>query len=229
MSLGLSVANIASMRFPLILLSLYLAVFGICAIEPYDRGVWLAENAPIWIIVGLIAWASRYHRFSNLAYSLMFILPVLHTIGGHYTFERVPFDWFTDTFGFERNHYDRIAHITVGFFAFPMAEVAVSKQLVKPRWLLLTLPVMVILGIAGAYEIFEWLYAVTGNPEAGSAVLGSQGDVWDAQKDMLADTIGAIFAVVLFVFFGKRHRGECLRKAHQKTLRHHQQHSARFD
>lgn len=192
------------MRFPVILLGLYLAVFAICAIDPYDRGVWFAENAPIWIVVGLIIWASGYHCFSNLAYALMCILPLLHTIGGHYTFERVPFDWITEAFGFERNHYDRIAHFTVGFFAYPMAEIAAAKQLVKPRWLMLTLPVLVILAIAGLYEIFEWLFAILVNPESGHAFLGSQGDVWDAQKDMLADTLGAIFAVVLFTIFGKR-------------------------
>ena len=192
------------MRYPLILLGLYLLLFGICAIEPYDRGIWFAENATMWVVIGLIIWASCYYRFSNLAYTLMMVLPILHTIGGHYTFEHVPFDWFTNTFGFERNHYDRIAHFTVGFYAFPMAEIADAKQLVKPRWLMLTLPVMVILAIAGAYEIFEWLFAILVNPEAGHAFLGSQGDSWDAQKDMLADTLGAIFAVVLYVIFGKR-------------------------
>jgi len=197
------ITTVAAMRFPLILLCLYLVVFGICAIEPFDRDVWWAENFPIWIIVGLIIWASRHHRFSNLAYALMFVLPVLHTIGGHYTFERVPFDWITDAFGFERNHYDRIAHFTVGFFAYPMAEIFATKQLVKPRWLLLMLPVFVILAIAGLYEIIEWLFAIIFNPEAGHAFLGSQGDVWDAQKDMLADTLGAIFAIAIFILCGK--------------------------
>jgi len=185
-------------RFPLILLGLYLLTFIICAIRPHDRGVWFAENAPIVLLVAGIVWASRHHRFSNTAYVLMTVLPVLHTIGGHYTFELVPFGWVTDTFGFERNHYDRIAHFSVGFYAYPIAEFFMAKRLVASRVLVLLLPVLMILAVAGAYEIFEWLYAVNSDPEAGAAVLGSQGDVWDAQKDMLADSLGAVTAMMLF-------------------------------
>lgn len=186
------------MKFPHLCLALYLAVFIICGIAPYDRAVWWAENFPILVIVGLIIWASRHHKFSNTAYAMMTVLPVLHTIGGHFTFERVPFDWVTEAFGFERNHYDRIAHFTVGFFAYPMAEFAASKQLVRTRTLVLGLPVVTILAIAGLYEILEWWYAVSSDSTAGAAVLGSQGDVWDAQKDMLADTLGAVFSMTLF-------------------------------
>lgn len=185
-------------RFPLTLLGIYLLTFVICAIKPYDRGVWFAENLPIVLLVAGILWVSKYHRFSNTACLLMIVLPVLHTIGGHYTFERVPFGWVTDTFGFERNHYDRIAHFTVGFYAYPIAEIFAAKRLVMSRALVLVLPVLIILAMAGAYEIFEWLYAIGSDPEAGAAVLGSQGDVWDAQKDMLADTLGAVVAMVLF-------------------------------
>ena len=189
-----------SRRIPLVLLGLYLITFIICAIAPYDRGVWFAENAPIVLIVGVIIWVSRYHKFSNTAYLMMAVLPILHTIGGHFTFERVPFDWVTDLFGFERNHYDRIAHFTVGFFAYPIAEFFQAKRLVTSRVLVMVLPVLIVLAVAGAYEIFEWLYAISSDPEAGAAVLGSQGDVWDAQKDMLADTLGAIVAMCLFTF-----------------------------
>lgn len=183
---------------PLFLLGLYLLTFGVCAIKPNDRSVWFAENVPIVLLVAAVAWTSRYHRFSNTAYLLMTVLPILHTIGGHYTFELVPFGWVTDTFGFERNHYDRIAHFSVGFYAYPLAEFFAAKRLVASRVLVLVLPVLIILAVAGAYEIFEWLYAVNSDPEAGAAVLGSQGDVWDAQKDMLADTLGAVTAMVLF-------------------------------
>lgn len=185
-------------RLPLTLLGLYLVTFIVCAVAPYDREVWFAENAPIVLLVAGIIWASRHHRFSNTACLLMTVLPILHTIGGHYTFELVPFGWVTETFGFERNHYDRIAHFSVGFYAYPIAEYFAAKRLVTSRLLLLVLPVLTILAVAGAYEIFEWMYAVNSDPEAGAAVLGSQGDIWDAQKDMLADTLGAVTAMVLF-------------------------------
>ena len=50
-----------------------------------------------------------------------------------------------------------------------------------------------------SYELIEWIYAASAAPEAGMAYLGSQGDIWDAQKDMLADTLVAIVATTLFL------------------------------
>lgn len=188
-------------RFPLVLLSAYLVLCFALAIEPYDRATWFAENLTVWIIVGTLAllwW--RGVRFSNVSYALMSVLVFLHTIGGHFTFERVPFDFVTELFGFERNHYDRIAHFTVGFYAYPIAEWLFAKQLVANRFLLFTYPVFTIATIAMTYELVEWIYAVSSDPVAGAAYLGSQGDIWDAQKDMLADTLGAIAAVIFFYF-----------------------------
>ena len=134
----------------------------------------------------------------------MAFLIIMHTIGGHYTFARVPFEWFTNLFGFERNHYDRIAHFTVGFYAYAAAYLLLAKKLVNSKWILFLFPLFFIMATAGAYEVFEWQYAVLGDPEAGIEVLGSQGDIWDAQKDILADTLGAIFALILFWIFNKR-------------------------
>ncbi len=128
----------------------------------------------------------------------MFALPLLHTIGGHYTFERVPFDFITDTFGFERNHYDRIAHFSVGFYAYPIAEFLLKRGVVVNRAAVSIYAVCVIFTVASVYEIFEWIYAISADPSAGLAVLGSQGDIWDAQKDMLADGLGALFAMISF-------------------------------
>ncbi len=186
------------MKFSHICLLIYLAVFAVCAINPYDRSVWWAENIPIIIIVAFVAVMARKFEFSKTALVFMLILPVLHTIGGHFTFERVPFGFISDLFGFERNHYDRIAHFSVGFYAYPIAEYILKKQLTCPRWILYLFPIFTIVTVAASYEIFEWWYAISADPEAGIAVLGSQGDIWDAQKDMLADTLGSIFAMGVF-------------------------------
>jgi len=191
--------NTLSRRVPLTLLGLYLVVFIFLAIEPYDRSVWWAENIPVIIVVATIAWLSRFHAFSNTSYILMSVFIILHTIGGHYTFERVPFDWVSGVFDFERNHYDRVAHFSVGFYAYAIAEVLLVKRLVRSRWIVSLFPVFAIATVAGMYEIIEWQYAMSADPEAGIAVLGSQGDVWDAQKDILADTLCAI-SVMLFFF-----------------------------
>ena len=185
---------------------IYLAVFAICAISPYSRGVWWAENIPILPIAALVAVIGRWHAFSPTAYGMMLVLLVLHTIGGHYTFERVPFEFVTNLLGAQRNHFDRVAHFTVGFYAWGIAEVLYDKRLVRSRFVLLTYPVLAILAVAAAYELFEWVYAVSADPTAGIAVLGSQGDVWDAQKDMLADGLGAVVATT---FFALCHRGAC--------------------
>ena len=195
---------------PILLLALYGLVFAVCAISPYDRAVWWAENVPVLIIVLALLLISRRYRFSNTSYVWMMFFLVLHTIGGHYTFERVPFDAISQFFGFERNHYDRVAHFSVGFYAYPIAEVLMVKRLVHTRWIVALFPVFAIAAVAAAYEIIEWQYALNSDPAAGIAVLGSQGDVWDAQKDMLSDVLGAL--LVMLVFFIQH-------KTELKTLR----------
>ena len=190
-------------KLPFALLGAYLLIFGICAISPHDRAVWWAENIPIMLLVAAIAWVARTHSFTRLSYFFMSFLIVLHTIGGHFTFELVPFGYVTDFFGFERNHYDRMAHFTVGFFAYPIAEVIHARTMVRSKAVLLLFPVFTIVAVAAGYEIFEWLYAISADPEAGIAVLGSQGDIWDAQKDMLADSLGAFFAIGVFAWVNR--------------------------
>lgn len=188
---------------PLMLLALYGLVFAVCAISPHDRAVWWAENIPVLVIVSLLVLISRGFRFSNTSYVLMTFFIVLHTIGGHYTFERVPFGAVSQFFGFERNHFDRLAHFSVGFYAYPIAEFLLVRRLVHSRWIVALFPVFAIVTVAGAYEIIEWQYALNSDPAAGIAVLGSQGDIWDAQKDILADTLGAMLAMVLFFLHNK--------------------------
>lgn len=206
--------NNLSWKLPQFLLGLYIIVFIICAIEPYDRDVWWAENIPVFFVVGAIAWLSRLHHFSSTSYILMSVFIILHTIGGHYTFERVPFDWVSELFGFERNHYDRLAHFSVGFYAYPIAEVLMTRRLVRTRWIVSLFPIFAIVTVAGIYEIIEWQYAMSANPEAGVAMLGSQGDIWDAQKDILADTLGAILVMVLFFY---QHQVELATLRHRQT------------
>ena len=192
---------------PAILLVGYAALFIWAAIKPYDRATWWAENIPIVILVSaLVILYQRGVRFSPLAYLLMAVLPYWHTVGGHYTFERVPFGWFSRTFGFERNMFDRIGHFSVGFYAFGILEYLLSRRAMSSR-LAFLFAVFTIAFVAMTYELIEWGYAAYGgNPEAGANFLGSQGDVWDAQKDMLMDTLGALVAALLY--FVVRGRGD---------------------
>ena len=185
--------------WPKFLLGVYVIVFIYLAINPFSRDVWFAENLPIVLIVlYLIFLYWRGVQFSNTSYALMSVLIFMHTVGGHFTFERVPFDWFNDFFGFERNMYDRIAHFSVGFYTYPIAEYLSLRKLVNTKWLIYLTPLFFIISVAAVYEMIEWWFASTYGGEAGAAFLGSQGDIWDAQKDMLMDTLGGVTALVLF-------------------------------
>jgi putative membrane protein len=134
----------------------------------------------------------------------MAILPYWHTVGGHYTFERVPFDWFSRMFGFKRNMFDRIGHFSVGFYAFGILEYLLARRAMS-RGLAFLFAVFAIAFVAMTYELIEWFYAAYGgNAEAGANFLGSQGDVWDAQKDMLMDTLGALAASLLYFVVRRR-------------------------
>lgn len=190
---------------PHALLGIYIAEFAFLAINPVDRAVWFTENMTVLpIAVLLVVLYIKNIRLSVLSYALMSVLIYLHTIGGHYTFALVPFDWFNDLFGFERNMYDRVAHAMVGLYAYPIIEELIKYKVVNQKWFAYLSAVVIIMAIAAAYELFEWQYALAADPEAGIAVLGAQGDIWDAQKDILMDTSGALFAALLHFFVNRK-------------------------
>ena len=204
--MALAVARSRTDRLvPAVLLAGYIALFIWGAINPYDRATWWAENIPIVVVVGtILVLYLRGVRFSALAYLLMAVLPYWHTVGGHYTFERVPFEWFSRAFGFKRNMYDRVGHFSVGFYAFAILEYLTDRRAMS-RALACLFAVFAIAFVAMSYELIEWGYAAYGgNPEAGANFLGSQGDVWDAQKDMFMDTLGAVSSVLLFLVVRRR-------------------------
>ncbi|WP_101775209.1 DUF2238 domain-containing protein [Pasteurella oralis] len=188
-------------RFPLLLAMIIVLILVWSSIEPFSRAVWYAEVLPILLILGLLVVTYRIFQFSHLAYCLMSLWMILHLIGAHYTFEHVPFDWgnrlLSAWLGEERNHFDRVAHYAIGFYSFPMAEWLLRRKLCSPA-LAGFFSLFFIMSVAASYELIEWQYAVIAGGEAGAAFLGSQGDSWDAQKDILADMLGAITALVLF-------------------------------
>lgn len=204
--MALAVARSGTDRLvPVVLLAGYIALFIWGAINPYDRATWWAENIPIVAVVAtIVVLYLRGVRFSALAYLFMAVLPYWHTVGGHYTFERVPFEWFSRAFGFKRNMYDRVGHFSVGFYAFAILEYLTDRRAMS-RSLACLFAVFAIAFVAMSYELIEWGYAAYGgNPEAGANFLGSQGDVWDAQKDMFMDTLGALASVLLFLVVRRR-------------------------
>ena len=193
----------ASNNWAKITLAMYLILFAVCAYKPWVMSLWITENTiAVATVVTLITCYTRGVRFSNLAYTLMLLALCCQTIGGHYCFGDVPFDFVTKLFGFERNNYDRMGHFMVGFFALPAMEYFESRGLIRNRNLNALLVVLAIFGIAGIFEIIEWLYAEIMTKvrakDIGNAFLGSQGDIWDAQKDMLCDGLGAITTAIIY-------------------------------
>lgn len=187
-------------RLPQLLLILLLALSVWSYTTPQDIQVWWTEMGSVILLVAVLVCSYRSFRFSNTAYVCMTIWCALQIIGAHYTFEHVPFDTITGLFGFERNHYDRVAHFAVGLAGIAIAELLVKLKLVNSVSTAAWFSMVFMLAIAGAWEIVEWLYAEIDGGEAGQAFLGSQGDTWDAQKDMLMDTLGAATAAFIFCF-----------------------------
>ena len=174
------------------------------AIRPHSFTVCATEMFWVVALLTILLLTRRLFRFSLAAYACFFVWIMLQTVGAHYTFELVPMDWLKEPLGLVRNPYDRIAHFMVGWFAFPFAELFWRKSWVKSATVAAFFAVVSVVAMAGLWEIVEWLYAVIDGGEAGAAFLGSQGDVWDAQKDILCDTLGAICSTALFLCWERK-------------------------
>ena len=203
--------------FPHFLIGLYLLEFAILAISPLERSTWWAENIPVLLTVAVLVVTYKKFRFSNTSYFLMAIFLIYHTVGGHFTFEKVPFDFFNGLlqalpgdflFPDGRNNFDRLGHFLVGVFAYPAAELFYVKKWIRKRWLAAFLSVALLGFWAALYEIIEMFYAVSFGGAQAEAFLGSQGDLWDAQKDMLLDILGATVSAFLFYVIYKSKKNE---------------------
>lgn len=176
-------------------------------VAPYDRFTWWLEVLPVIAGVPLIVAFQRRFPLSSLLLILLWLHCVVLIVGGHYTYARVPLgEWARETFGWSRNHYDKLGHFAQGFVPAILArELLVrTSPLNASRWLAF-LVVCVCLAFSAFYELIEWFTAVlTG--AAADDFLGTQGDPWDTQTDMLLALIGAVAAIAL------------LRRAHDASM-----------
>lgn len=184
------------------------AIFIWSAIGPHDYYTWALEVTPVLIALPLLWGTHKRFAFTRMVYVLVFVHALILIVGGHYTYALVPVgDWARDAFGLSRNHYDRVGHIAQGFVPAIVTREMLLRltPLRRGRWLAF-LVVSVCLAFSALYELIEWwVAALTGT--AAEAFLGTQGDVWDTQKDMLMCTIGAIAALAI------------LSKPHDKALK----------
>lgn len=168
------------------------------AVGPHDYFTWLLEVAPVLVGLPIVIALRQRFPFTTLALVLMWLHAIVLVVGGHYTYAEVPLGhWVREAFGLARNHYDRVGHFAQGFVPAVVArEVLLRTSPLEPGWWLAFLVVCVCLAISATYELVEFaVAAATG--EAAEAFLGTQGDVWDTQKDMTLALVGAVAALAL--------------------------------
>ncbi len=184
--------------FRLTLLGVFVLTWCWAAWKPLHPDDWLLENYLVFIWAPIILITARYFKLSDLSYSLITLFMCLHVIGSHYTYAEVPFgETLRDWLGAERNMYDRLVHLCYGLLlAYPIREVLIRIARLRGFWGYF-FPVDLTFAFSSIYEIIEWRAAAGVSPELGLAFLGSQGDIWDAQKDMFLAGIGAIIAMLI--------------------------------
>lgn len=183
---------------PSLCLAFALAVLGWSGIAPTDRATWLMEVAPVLLAVPLLLLTWRRFPLTPLLYVLLALHAAVLCVGGHWTYAQVPAGfWVRDLVGAARNDYDRLGHLFQGFVPALLArELLLRRTPLRPGGWLFTLVTAVALAISALYELVEWLAAVLLGQGA-DAFLGSQGDPWDTQSDMLMALVGALLAQLL--------------------------------
>jgi len=186
----------------------FIVLWVILAIAPFDRADWALENALVVLFTVVLIASYRRFMMSRVSYTLIFIFLCLHEIGAHYTYAAVPYDsWFlavtgktlNEVLGWERNHFDRLVHFLYGLLlAYPVREVFLRVANVRGFWGYF-LPLDLTMSTSMMFELFEWGAAEFFGGDLGMAYLGTQGDVWDAHKDMALASLGALAAMTITV------------------------------
>lgn len=186
-------------------LVLFLPILGWSYVSPHDRFTWWLESIPALVGIVLLLVFRRRFPLSSLLLTLLWLHCVLLVVGGHYTYAQVPLgEWAKGWFGWDRNNYDKLGHFTQGFVPAILAREILLRtsplgRVTGPRpsrWLGFIV-VSICLAFSACYELVEWLAAVS-TGEAANDFLGTQGDPWDTQKDMLWALIGATTAMIGF-------------------------------
>jgi putative membrane protein len=159
---------------------------------------WLLENALVFLFIGFLLLVRKKFIFSELSYLFIFIFLTLHVFGAMYTYAENPFGyWLKDFMNSDRNNYDRVVHFSFGFLmAYPLRDYFIN-YFKFPNWVGWILPAEVTMSFSAIYELIEWAVADIFFPAQGLDYLGSQGDIWDAQKDMGLASIGAVLMMLI--------------------------------
>ena len=185
-------------REPRALLAAGAGALIVSGVAPHDRLTWLLEALPVLIAGPLLVATARRFPLTPLAYRLIFAHALILLTGAHYTYAEVPLgDWVAGALDLSRNPYDRLGHFAQGFVpAIVAREILIRRTPIRSGKWLVWLVSSVCLAVSAAYEIFEWGAAVIGGASA-EAFLGTQGDQWDTQWDLLMALVGAAAAQAL--------------------------------
>lgn len=191
-------------KTPLISFIWLIIFWSLMAISPINRHDWFMENILFFISFAILSFTYSKFQFSNTSYILITSFFTLHLIGAHYTYSEVPFGFYlAEAFEFERNHFDRITHFAFGLLlTYPFRELLIRLNS-STGLFSLYFSINIILAFSGLFEIIEWLFVMAVNPELGDAYLGTQGDIWDAQKDMAIAVFGSILAASIMIISTK--------------------------
>ena len=182
----------------------YAIWWAMMAISPNDRSDWWMENVLVFLAVALLVSTYKAFPLSRVSYSCIFVFLVLHALGAHYTYAEVPYQqWFPSLAG-GRNHFDRLVHFSYGLLlAYPIREMFLRIGNVRGFWGYF-LPLDLTMSTSMLYELIEWGAAVTVGGDLGAAYLGTQGDVWDAHKDMALASLGALISMCIAALVNRR-------------------------
>lgn len=191
-------------RFLWLCLIVFFSIWTNTLLYTTDINNWLLENTLTFLFLSFLFLTYRKYTFSDLTYLLITVYLCLHVYGAKYTYAENPFGfWLMDVFHTSRNHYDRIVHFSFGFMlAYPMRELFL-RWLKYPALVSWILPIEITLSISAFYELIEWAVADVFFTAQGAAYLGTQGDIWDAQKDIFLAFSGAILATSIVSFLKK--------------------------
>jgi len=165
------------------------------AIDVPDFNTWLIENSLVVGAVALLWFTRKSFPLSRISYTCIFVFMMLHALGAHYTYAEVPYDEWFPVFEGGRNHFDRLVHFAYGLlFAYPIREMFLRIGNMRGFWGYF-LPLDLTMSTSMLYELVEWGAAEVFGGDLGAAYLGTQGDVWDAHKDMALASLGALIAM----------------------------------
>lgn len=177
-----------------LLLAVLLALSGL---RPYERSTWLMEVAPILIAGPVLVATYRRLPLTTFLYVLLFCHALILMVGGVFTYARVPLGfWVQDLFHLDRNPYDKLGHFAQGLVPALLArEVVLRTGAVTGRRMAGFVGICVAMTVSACYELVEWGAALALGQGA-DAFLGTQGDPWDTQSDMLYALIGSVVAML---------------------------------